>query len=169
MGVSSAGGKGKQRRQQQHMSSILPVAFFAIFSSLACCNFCCASLMASLSDWEFDRDLNKFELWLWANKGIGGGGGGGGAFVCEALSAVSPKLLALSLSAAFSCRNSASELSARILEISSSVIKSLTWIFKDSISVFKRSSISLSKFARFSVHGVKKSSKVFRSVKEISD
>lgn len=129
------------------MSSFLPVALVSTFSSFACCNFCCASLMASVSDWEFDRDLNVFGCEF--NKNIGGGGGGGMLLDVDGAFVDSPIFLALSLNVAFNCLSSSSQLSARILEISSSVSRSLTWIFKDSTSEFTRSSISLSKLAFF--------------------
>lgn len=130
------------------MTSFLPVDFFSILNSFACCNFCCASLMASFSDCEFDRDLIVSVFVGKLNKSIGGGGGGGGMFNGR-FSVDSSVFLALSLNVAFSCLSSSSQLSARILEISSSVSSSLTWIFKDSTSEFTRSSISLSKLAFF--------------------
>lgn len=129
----------------------LPVAFFAFFNSLVCWSLSCASFMAVFSVWEFDRDLNML---LEFNKfGIGGGGGGGGGMDSLIVIASIESIFALSLIVAFSIRNSSSLFSARILDISSSLSRSLIWSFKDSTSALILSSKSLSRLFFFFVIG----------------
>lgn len=125
----------------------LPVAFFGPFDSVDC-NFCCASLMASVRVCEFDRDLVVLLVSGRFKNSIGGGGGGGGIGMLGAsfTSFDAPEsmsvILALILIVALSWRKSSSAFSAWRLESSSSVSKSVIWIRSVSTSSLMRSCMS---------------------------
>lgn len=151
--------KAEQRKRDRYEIPFLPVAFLDP-CSLEWCNFCCASLIASMSGTDCDRDLEGMGIFS-----IGGGGGGGGgtgtfvSFCSRSLPTISfdsesicvIRFDSLSLNVALNWRNSSSALSARIREIANSFSSICNWILSDSTSTDSRSWTSASTSRLFSV------------------